>query len=311
MRFKTVTLFLVTVLLLIGAVIACDNDDDDSSPGNDDDDDDNNDDDNDDDDNDDDDNDDDDNDDNDTPGPYYEDFLTFWQIMDEGYAYFIEKEVDWDAVRAVYEPFAFPEDDRREFELLIAEMTALLHDSHTWAYHASTGEQPTGVCLERLGDDIYVSRAPEYAAGLQLGDRVLTLDGADPDDLLLEAVRYQGCSSAQCCDYYRLAHVDAYAAGTDEVVYEVERDGDVLELAVPRLGSSTSVCSAQPLVDFLEDAAGYVLRYKPIDTDLGYIRLQTLSDGYQQSILEDLDAAMAAFADRDGIVFDARYNTGG
>ena len=56
-------------------------------------------------------------------GPYYQDFLRFWTTMDEGYAYFIEKGIDWDALFDLYEPIAYDETDRASFALMIAGIT--------------------------------------------------------------------------------------------------------------------------------------------------------------------------------------------
>ena len=315
----------ILLALLLGlsliALAACGDDDDDNdaiSDDDDDDDDDDNDtisDDDDNDDNDDDDNDDNDDDDDndDTPGPYFSDFDRYWRTMDEGYAYFIEKDVDWDALRDEFWDRAFFTADLAEFQLVIAEMTARLRDTHTWSSFAGPYRQPTGVCLARLGEHVYVSRLSAEAAaeGMELGDRVQVLDDAPVDDVLVEALRWEGCSTPQCCDAYQLARVEAYAAGEDEVVYGVWRGSESLEFALDRTGSWQTPCPAAPLVDFLADAEGDILHYKPIGDDLGYLHLETLSDSGRDIILADLDKALTAFAGRDGLVFDARYNRGG
>jgi len=246
-------------------------------------------------------------------GPYYQDFLRYWHTMDEGYAYFIEKEIDWDAVFETYEPAAFSETDLEDFQLLIAKITASLGDSHT----RSTGRLPsrasTGVCLMRIGDGVYVSHLTDEAeqAGLELGDEVVSLDGEPVDDVLARAKSWEGCSSPHCCDFYRLPHVERYSAGEDSVLYEVVRDGVPLEFELDRLGGGEGSCKHEAMLRFLEDASGDIVKYKPIGDDLGYIHLSTLSDAYMDGILQELDQALATFAGRDGVVFDARYNRGG
>jgi C-terminal processing protease CtpA/Prc len=291
--------------------------DDDTTPADDDDDDDN---DNDDDNDDDNDNDNDnDNDDDTAEGPFYRDYLRYWQTMDENYAYFIEKNVDWDAVFAEYEALARTVDEVGRFQLLIARITASLRDSHTWSslQAVPAGQLPyrvaTGVCLQRIGTDVYVSRLNDAGevAGLQLGDQVVALDDEPVDDVLARAAQWEGCSTAHCCDHWELPRVDRYSSGEDAVAYTVWRGGDTLTVEVERGGGGDGLCKPDALMRFQEDTHGTVLKAKPIDDDLGYIYLGTLSDGYLDTILAELDQALAAFADRDGLIFDARYNIGG
>ncbi|HPQ69752.1 MAG TPA: S41 family peptidase [bacterium] len=258
-------------------------------------------------------------DDTDPAGPYYQDFLRYWQTMDEGYAYFTLKEIDWNAAYDTYAPLAYEIDQPGEFSLLIAEMTASLHDSHTWSYLSGVPledlpyRMATDVCLMRVGERVYVSRltAAAEAAGMRLGDEVTALDGEDVDDVLARAGSWEGCSSSQCCDFYNLAHVDRFSAGEETVTYTVEQETAAVDIELDRDGTLYSTCKPQPMVDFLADASGTVLRYKPIDDDLGYIHLSTLSEGYIDTITAELDAALASFAGRGGIVFDARFNRGG
>ena len=258
-------------------------------------------------------------DDTDEEGPYYQDFLRYWRTMDEGYAYFIEKQIDWDAVFETNDQSAFNEDDPADFALLIARITAALNDVHTRS--GLTGvplermpfKTATGVCLQRMDESVHLSRLTPAAeaAGMILGDQVLQLDDEPVDDVLDRAVSWQGCSSDQCCDYYRLSHVDQYASGQDEVVYSLMRGAQPLEVSLSRGGGTDGVCKHQTLVDFLADAEGGVLKYKPIGDDLGYLQLSTLSDGYQEQIEQDLDQALSDFAGVSGLIFDARYNGGG
>jgi C-terminal processing protease CtpA/Prc len=271
---------------------------------------------------DDDDDDDDDNDDNDddtVEGPYYQDFLHYWQTMDEGYAYFIEKGVDWDQVYTDYEQQSFSETDLADFSLMIAQITASLGDSHTAADLSGVPVEKmpfrygTGVCLHRVGSSAYVSRLSDDAetGGLLLGDEVTALDGEAVDTVLARAVGWEGCSSTQCCDYWRLPRVDRFAAGEDEVVYTVQRAKGPVDITVERDSGYGGTCKPQPLLDFLAGTSGWILRYKKATADIGYIFLDTLSDNYSSAILDDLELALTEFAGLDGLIFDARYNHGG
>lgn len=239
--------------------------------------------------------------------------------MDEGYAYFIEKGIDWDEVYETYEPMVHSVLDVATFQLMIARITASLGDSHTWSsiYDVPLDRLPfrrsTGVCLGRMDKRIYIIRITDEAwqAGLDVGDEVVLLDGEPVDAVLDRAKTWEGCSTPQCRDFYVLSHVDSYSVGTDAVVYTVLRDGRLWEHTVDRAGFAGGACAPEVLTDFLADASGAVLKFKPIDDDLGYIHLSTLSDGAYELILQDLDTALCEFSGRSGIIFDARYNHGG
>ena len=321
MTIKSVNQVLICMLLiLIGGIFSsCDDDNsdnekEDNSSGSanvpDDDDDDDND----------DDNDNNDDDDNDlVEGPYYQDFLQYWETMDTRYAYFLVKDIDWQSVWDNYSATAFAEDNAADFSLMIASITASLQDSHTFSYLNSVPAQklpyrsPTGVCLERINGFAYVSRLTQEAitAGMQLGDKVLDIDGENIDTLLERSRGWEGCSSDHCCDFYRLPHVDRYSKGETAVIYSITRNGNPLQITIDRSGGSAGTCQRQSLIEFLSDASGTILKYKAIDQDIGYVQLDTLSDGYSTVIEQELDLALTSFAGQSALIFDARYNHGG
>ena len=254
-----------------------------------------------------------------TEGPYYQDFLYYWQVLNRGYAYFNEKGVDWHAVFQAYEPLAFVEDDLSSFRLMLAKITASLSDSHTWSSLAGVPEEQlpyrpaTGICLERTGGRVFVSRLTEPArqAGVEPGDEVILMDDEVVDEVLARAVIWEGCSTPHCCDFFRLPYADRFSAGQGTVVYTLLRDGVQFDVELSRSGGGAGSCKSQVLSSFLEDTSGVVLRYKPVGHDLGYMHLSTLSGSYKDQILEDLDHALDDFSGRSGIIFDARYNRGG
>ncbi len=258
--------------------------------------------------------------DDDVAGPFCADFERYWHTLDERYAYFIEKNIDWDAVYSAQRDAACAEVDVAAFQLRLAAVTAALGDSHTWSSlnRVPAARQPardaTGVCLQRDAAGVHLSHltAEAQSAGLWLGDRVVALDGEAVDAVLARARSWEGCSTDQCCDRWVLPYVDRYARGPQQVVYTVERDGEQMEIPLARNGSAWyGTCQSDPLREFLADAAGTYVHAKPIGDDLAYVQLTNLNDGYQEAILRELDAALAAFADRDGLVFDVRDNHGG
>lgn len=252
-------------------------------------------------------------------GPYYQDFVRYWETMDSRYGYFLVKGVDWQSVWDDYSTLAYSQESLSDFSLMIASITASLRDSHTSSSMSSVSQESlpyrnaTGVCLERINGLVFVSRLTTEAtvAGMQLGDQVVQIDGGDVDMLLERAISWEGCSSDHCCDAYRLPHVDRYSSGKTDVLYSILRNGNPYTFTLTRQSSARGTCAGQPLVDFLSDASGTILKYKAIGQDIGYMQLDTLSDGYSATILQELDQALSEFAGRNGIIFDARFNHGG
>jgi C-terminal processing protease CtpA/Prc len=280
--------------------------DDDASESDDDDDDDN-------------DNDNNDDDNDDSEGPYYQDYLRYWRTMDQGYAYFIEKDVDWDAVYAATAPLARQIDNVADFQLLLARTTAALRDSHTFSElsavpaNRAPARPSTGVCLVRANGLVFLSRltAEAEAAGMRLGDEVTALDGEFPDDVLAHAADWEGCSTRQCCDAWRLPHADRYSAGRDEVEFSLRRDGAPFTATLVRAGAGEGVCAPQPTLDFQASCEGTHVKRRWIDADLGYVALASLDEAWADPIAAELDLALAIFAGADGLIFDARRNRGG
>ncbi len=252
------------------------------------------------------------------PGVFYGDFLTYSQTMDEGYAYFELKGIDWDAIVESCRDRACAHSDPDEFALMIMKMHAALSDSHSWVWTPNLpadkypDRRPTGVCLYRIGEKAYVSRLTDEAdgAGMLHGDEVVSLDGESVDEVLDRAKSWEGCSSPHCCDYYRLPHADRFSAGQGEVEYGIVRDGLPMQITVSRTGGGYGTCMPEMLERFLEDASGTVLKYKAVGDDIGYLQLSTLSDSSMDLILADLDDALDLFGTRP-LVFDARFNGGG
>lgn len=59
------------------------------------------------------------------------DFDALWTVVDEHYCFFGEKDVDWQSVRAKYEPLVSDDLSPRQFFALCADMLGELRDGHT------------------------------------------------------------------------------------------------------------------------------------------------------------------------------------
>ncbi len=68
-------------------------------------------------------------------------FEIFWKDFDNRYAYFVEKNVDWDSVYTVYRPEVTPSTTDEELFGIFGQMIRTLKDGHVSLYAPELGEQ--------------------------------------------------------------------------------------------------------------------------------------------------------------------------
>ncbi|MCC3156588.1 hypothetical protein LJ737_05020 [Hymenobacter sp. 15J16-1T3B] len=120
------------------------------------------------------------------PAQYREDLTFFWQTVHDDYAYFDQKQTDWERVRARYLPQADTLRSRAAQVRLLETMLAELYDNH-----ATLGtNRPDSPRLVPSGSDVYAewdgARAvvrdvrPGFGAalvGVQPGTEIVAVDG--------------------------------------------------------------------------------------------------------------------------------------
>ena len=114
-----------------------------------------------------------------------QDFDELWETLRDRYAYFEEKPVDWERVRAIYRPrLADVGDDEEKWNRLLLGVTDELYDAHTHFSSPVPGlprwplsdilveDSPAGVRVKAIREG---SAAED--AGVLIGDIVLGIDG--------------------------------------------------------------------------------------------------------------------------------------
>ncbi len=201
--------------------------------------------------------------------------------------------VDWDAVRARYEPMLASVKTDRQFYALLNKMLAELQTSHFAVAPAAAIEERReppgylGLKLNKLGGQLVVTRvergSPAERAGLRPGFVVASADGTeaseveDPADVLFGA------------------------PGTAlELAYLDERDA--------RRGAKLE---RQPWPGLFDTLEGFPLasefEAKRLEGGVGYVRFTQ----FIPSLNPKLRAAVRGMADAPGIVIDLRGNSGG
>lgn len=138
-----------------------------------------------------------------------------------------------------------------------------------------------GSLIRRVGEDVYISEPyegfPAHEAGLQAGDKILSIDGMDAKGKSQEEIS---------------AMLKGQSGTSLQVT--VERFGDVLEVPITRR----------------EIKIPDVPYYGMIDDEIGYIRLTS----FTRSASKEVKAAFQELKDEQGmkkLVFDLRGNGGG
>lgn len=117
---------------------------------------------------------------------FTEDFDALWKEIAGSYAYFDQKETDWNQVREVYRPLAAKVRDRNEFVTLLEQVTEELYDFHC-NLNTNLASSPVLVPTDadlwaewRNGRAIITdvrSESPASKAKLCPGAEVLTING--------------------------------------------------------------------------------------------------------------------------------------
>lgn len=143
------------------------------------------------------------------PGPFdgaalARDLEAVWAAVDENYAAFGAKALDWDAVRETYLDRLAQVSSRAEGIWTIVEMVAELGDGHTYALDPETcarsrpyvqNVSELGACLAEDDDGVFVYDArPDNRTGLEVGDRLVGIDERSAEDALRDRLAQPRCT---------------------------------------------------------------------------------------------------------------------
>ncbi|MBB5018363.1 carboxyl-terminal processing protease [Chitinivorax tropicus] len=124
---------------------------------------------------------------------FVQDFELFWQTLDQGYAYFDKKQVDWAQVKARYLPEATAAPDERAFIGVLERAIDELYDPHTHLKvntRQSSRLVPTGADIWAEWQDgkaVITQLRPGFSAeqaGLRIGMQIVALNGQPIGDAI-------------------------------------------------------------------------------------------------------------------------------
>lgn len=229
-------------------------------------------------------------------------FDFIWGFAERNYPFFSLKGIDWAAVKVAYEPRVDAPGTDVDFYYFVAELLAELRDGHcTVASASALGDVQVvpGVRLARIGGEIYCAwldpGSAAAAAGLQVGDHLLTVDGKSFADHVAAFGKYTARPNDPW--YYRslMSSWLIGAAGSNAQI-AIERDAATLTVARAAPAKATGPLVASQRLD---GASG---------KQYGYIRIATF---LTPEVVTQFDAALDALLDVAGLILDVRQNGGG
>lgn len=229
-----------------------------------------------------------------------QDFDELWETLRDRYAYFEEKPVDWERVRAIYRPrLADVGDDEEKWNRLISSVTNELYDAHTHLAQGVAGlprwplfdllveDSARAVCVKAIREG---SAAED--AGIRIGDAVLSIDGVPFEKAV--AQRMPRALRRRDPEARRYA-INAAIAGTRARERKVQLrsgHGRVRDVLLP--------------LKTVPDRA--TISHRRLDGGFGYIAITTFGDN---DAPKAFDAALAELKDAPGLILDVRMNGGG
>lgn len=240
-----------------------------------------------------------------TTQQYEEDFDYLWQSIADDYAYFDQKQTDWNKVREIYRPQISAVKTRSDFVALLESVLEELYDFHT---HLNTNT-PASPRLVPSGADIWAEWKnasaiitevrPESAAakaGIKPGMQVVSINGI----VVAEAVsRRTGKSLRSSDEAAKNWALRVLLAGR----HNERRNVEVISSGVRRVISIDD----QPTSESAQTKP--LLEFRRIEKDVGYIRVSnSLGD---TDLIKQFDLALAALRNVRGLILDLRDTPGG
>ena len=238
---------------------------------------------------------------------YEEDFDFLWVTFRTDYAYFDEKQTDWERVRTIYRPKVRSVTTTSEFVALMETVLEELYDDHVHL-NTHTASSPnivpsrTDIWAEwKNGKAIITGVRPGYpaqAAGMCAGMEILRFDGMSIEDAVQERM---GGS---------FARVDGEIKGwTLRKVLSGYRD-QTRTIGVRYQGETKRVSIPPEAFDAASDSQHRTrLEFRTIEPRIGYVTIN--GDLADRRLLELFDAALDALRDTGGLILDLRSVGGG
>jgi carboxyl-terminal processing protease len=236
---------------------------------------------------------------------YDEDFDYLWRSISDEYAYFDQKQTDWNKVREIYRPRISGVKTRTDFVELLESVLEELYDFHT---HLNTNTAasprlvPSGadIWAEWIGGRAIVTEVRPASgaekAGVRVGMQVASINGNAVDEAVSRRVGKSLRSSDAAAKNWALRIL--LAGRRNE-----KRSIEVISRGERRVLSIDDQPASEPL------QTKPLLEHRLIEKSIGYIRVNnSLGDA---DLIKQFDLALAALKDTRGLILDLRDTPSG
>lgn len=220
-----------------------------------------------------------------------------WAVFNYFFPYKDLMREDWDATLREFIPRMEGAKDATEYHLAVAEMTARTHDTHVGArsqvLNEHFGVAPPPFVVRMIEGAPVVTRlldeAAARAAGVSVGDVVVSVDGERVGDRRARLAKYVSASTPQALDYLLAARLLRGAEGSTAALVVSGADGKERDVKLTRRADYLKALTSQ--------RGGDVIKLLP--GNVGYADLERLN-------VPEVDQMFERFKDTRAIVFDMR-----
>ena len=242
-----------------------------------------------------------------TAEQYEEDFDFLWETFRSEYAYFDEKQTDWDRVRELYRPQLRSISTESEFVALMETLLEELYDDHIHL-NTHTASSPnivpsrTDVWAEwKDGKAMITGIRPGFpadAAGLRTGMEILRFNGIPIEDAVQKRMGRSFVLIDDEIESWTLRKVLAGYRNQTRTI-EVRYQGETTRVSIP-----------PEAFDAAYDTQHRTrLDFRMLDDRIGYVAITGTLEG--RGLLEDFDSRLEALRETAGLILDLRRVGGG
>ena len=241
-----------------------------------------------------------------TQQQYAEDFDYLWQSIADNYAYFDQKQTDWNKVKEIYRPQVSEIKTRSDFIALLENVLEELYDFHT---HLNTNTAssprlvPSGADMWAewiQGKAVITEVRPMSAAekvGVRVGMQVTSINGVAVDEAVRRRLGKSLRGSDQAARNWAL-RILLTGRHNERRSIEVISHGERRVLSIDDQTPDAAAAAAKPLLD-----------YRRVGEEIGYIRINnSLGD---TELIKQFDDALERLRDTKGLILDLRDTPSG